>query len=158
MISTSIKENHHIAHITQRITQHSPCSPLIIAYFGKHLENSLNECVRPLSISAFLWKDPNKKWNIFKTQRRLSGPAVSFTDRTQWKFIPKTRQRDMEKKQKNPTPILPVCRVERKRTIGSCLGSTQKCYCQSAQVSPGKKLSRLQQVIAKVSQKLPPIN
>ena len=27
---------------------------LIIAYFGEHLEKSLNECVRPLSISAFL--------------------------------------------------------------------------------------------------------
>ena len=33
---------------------------------------------------------------------------------------------------------LPVCSVERKGTIGSCLGSTQKCYCQSAEVSAGK--------------------
>ena len=61
---------------------------LIIAYFGEHLEKSLNECVRPLSISAFLWKDPfDKKWNIFKTQRRAIRTSSSTV-----KIYPNTPQ------------------------------------------------------------------
>ena len=106
-------------------------TPFDLCLFGKHLVNSLNECVRPLSISAFLWKDLNKKWNIFKTQRRLSGPAeleiAAFEKQKPWK-----------RKKEIPPGNLFVWAVERKRRIGSCLESTQKCYCQSAEVSAGK--------------------
>ena len=90
--------------------------------------------MRPLSISAFLWKDLNKKWNIFKTQRRLSGPAASEIGPSAFENSPK----HAGESDTGQIPPLPVCSVERKRTIGSCLGSTQKCYCQSAEVSAGK--------------------
>ena len=61
-----------------------------------------------------------------------------YQDQQSWRSL-LLKSRNHGKEKRNP-PWQPVClwAVERKRRIGSCLESTQKCYCQSAEVSVGK--------------------
>ena len=61
-----------------------------------------------------------------------------YQDQQSWRSL-LLKSRNHGKEKRNP-PWQPVCLccVERKRRIGSCLESTQKCYCQSAEVIEGK--------------------
>ena len=92
----------------------------------------------------------NKKWNIFKTQRRLSGPA-------ELEIAAFEKQKPWERKKKSPLATCLFVGCGKKKKNRKLFGEHSKVLLPKRGSYRGKKLS-LQQVITKVSQKLSAIN